>query len=160
MIITDDAGKSPTIEKALELVDRQADNLETWRIKGLGLRLVLLGLAEVQALRVSRLGGMVYKLEEELLNTEKIRTLEPKLLFGLYNLAAKSLTESSEFIERTLKTVDWSAMETELLQVKAQEANKTTEGIDAADSEEILSFIAQMKARKDKETPGETPKNG
>lgn len=151
MIITDDAAKSPTIEKALELVDRQADNLESWRIKGLGLRLVLLGLAEVQALRVSRLGGMVYELEKELLDKDKIRTLEPKLLFGLYNLAAKSLEESSAFIERTLKTVDWSAIETELLQVKAQNVSKTTEGLDAADSEELLAFIAKMKAKKDKE---------
>ena len=60
---------SPTIEHALELVDRQADSLESWRVKGLGLRLVLFGLAEVQALRLSRLAGMVYKLEEELLDS-------------------------------------------------------------------------------------------
>ena len=151
MAIIDVNLASPTIEKALALVDRQADNMENWRIKGLGLRLVLMGLAEVQALRLSRLAGMVYSLEEELLDPEKIRTLEPKMLFGLYSMASKSLAESSEFIERTLKATDWTALETELLQVKSQEVSKNKAGIGIDDSAELLSFIAKLKAQKDKE---------
>ena len=150
MILDKGTLESPTIEHALGLVDRQADSLESWRVKGLGLRLVLFGLAEVQALRLSRLAGMVYKLEEELLDSEKIRTLEPKMLFGLYQMSSKALTESSEFVERTLKAMNWSDLETELLQVKAQAATQDKTGISAEDSAELLSFIARLKAQGEK----------
>jgi hypothetical protein len=142
---------SPTIENALGLIDRKAETLESWRIKGLGLRLVLMGLAEVQALRLSRLAGMVYTLEEELFDPEKIRTFEPKMLIGLYQMSSKALSESSEFVERTLKGMDWSSLETELLQVKAQETTKTQQGIPAEDAGEILALIARMKAVSDRE---------
>lgn len=155
MIIDKGDLTSPTIEKALALVDRQAETLESWRIKGLGLRLVLMGLAEVQALRLSRLAGMVYRLEEELLDQEKIRNFEPRMLFGLYQMSSKALIESSEFVERTLKAMDWSSLETELLQVKAQETTKTQTGIATEDSEELLSFIAKLKAHHDKSTTGD-----
>ncbi len=151
MIIDKGTLESPTIEKALLLVDQPAETLENWRVKGLGLRLVLMGLAEVQALRLSRLAGMVYRLEEELLDQEKIRTLEPKMLFGLYNMASKSLTESSEFVERTLKSMNWADLETELLQLKVQDTTKGKQGIGSEDSAELLSFIARLKAQKDKE---------
>jgi len=154
MIINDGDMTSPSIEKALELLDRPADNLESYRIKGLGLRLVLMGLAEVQALRLSRLSTMVYALEQELLDPEKIRILEPKMLFGLYQLSSKALTESSEFVERTLKNIDWSEMETELLQVRATEVKPDKSGISAEDSEELLQFISRLKHEKDKSING------
>lgn len=149
-MILDKENASPTINKALELVDRQAETLDTWKIKGLGLRLVLFGLAEVQALRLSRLAGMVYHLEETILDDEKIRTMEPKMLFGLYNLASKSLTESSEFVERVLKTMDWNELETQLLSMKAQETTKNNAGLSAEDSDELLNFLARLKSEQDK----------
>ncbi len=151
MILDPGTNSNPTIEKALDLIEKPGETLENFKVKGLGLKLVLFGLAEIQALRLSKLSGLVYKLEEELLDPAKIRTLEPKMLFGLYNMASKSLTESSEFVERTLKNVNWDEMETGLLQVKSQQATKNDTGIDSDDSAEILSFIAKLKAQKDGE---------
>jgi len=148
-MILDEKSASPTIEDALKLVDSKADNFEAWKIKGLGLRLVLFGLAEVQALRLSKLGGLVCKLEENLLDPKKITELEPKQLFQLYQLSTKALTESSDFIAQTLKATDWSNLETELLQVKAKEASTSSEsGLDAVAAQDLLSALAKLQANK------------
>ena len=129
------------------LVGKKAQDYEGWKLKGLGLRLVLLGLAEVQALRLSSLAGIVYELEGKLLDDEIIRNLEPKQLFQLYQLATKSLVESSDYIERTLKATNWSEMETELLQVKARQVSGESEEtqLDAATAQELLGHLARMQ---------------
>ena len=147
-MILDEKNLSPTIQDALELIDGKAENFESWKLKGLGLRLVLLGLSEVQALRLSKLSGLVFRLEGELLDPKKIAELEPKQLFQLYQLSTKALSESSEFVERTLKATDWSNLETELLTVKAKEASANNQsGLDTATAQELLSALAQMQAQ-------------
>lgn len=146
-MILDKKNESPTIESALRLVDSSAESFEDWKTKGLGLRLVLLGLAEVQALRLSKLAGIVCEVENNLLSTDMINDLEPKQLFQLYQLSTKALTESSEFVERTLKTVSWSDLEEELLQVKAQEVNNgKNSGLDSSTAQDLLSALAKLQA--------------
>jgi hypothetical protein len=147
-MILDEKNSSPTIEDALQLVDGKAETFESWKLKGLGLRLVLLGLSEVQALRLSKLAGLVYKIEENLLDPKKLTELEPKQLFQLYQLSTKALAESSEFVERTLKATDWSNLETELITVKAKEASANNQsGLDANTAQELLSAFAKMQAQ-------------
>jgi hypothetical protein len=108
-----------------------------------------MGLAEVQALRISKLAGMVYALEEQLLDPEKIRTLEPKMLFGLYQVSVRALNDSSEFVERTLKSIDWNSLEAELLHARAQQVSDNKASLGSEESAELLSFIAQMKAERE-----------
>jgi hypothetical protein len=145
-MILENNNSVPTIEDALKLVDNKAESFEGWKIKGLGLRLVLLGLSELQALRLSKLAGLVFKMEKELLSEETLRNLEPKQLFQLYQLSTKALTESSEFVERTLKTTNWAELETELLQAKAHQVNADGSGLDSATAQELLSALAKMNA--------------
>lgn len=149
MILNDNS--VPTIEEALKLVDTKAENFDGWKVKGLGLRLVLLGLSELQALRLSKLAGMVYKIEGQLLNKETIDGLDPKQLFQLYQLSTKALTESSEFVERTLKSTQWAEIETELLQAKAQEVSNDGVGLDAGTAQELLAALAKINADKTEE---------
>ena len=146
MILDKDTKTSPTIDGALMLVGKKAQDYEGWKLKGLGLRLVLLGLAEMQALRLSSLAGIVYELEGKLLDDEIIRNLEPKQLFQLYQLATKSLVESSDYIERTLKATNWGEMETELLQAKAKQVSGSEETqLDSATAQELLGHLARMQ---------------
>jgi hypothetical protein len=153
MIFDQEQNTVPTIEDALQLVGGKADSFEGWKMKGLGLRLVLMGLAEMQALRLSKLAGMVFKVEKILIDEDNIRNLEPKQLFALYQMTTRALTESSEFVERTLKSVQWGDLETELLQAKAkQQSGGNSSGIDAQAAEELLTTLARLKAQQsDKE---------
>ncbi len=152
MILDEDTLTNASMESALSLLERKADSLETYRIKGLSLRLVLFGLAEIQALRLSRLGSFVYTLEQELLDPKKIQTLDPRMLLSLYSLASKSLVESSEFIERVTKNMNYEELEVGLLQMRASEVKPDKSGISAEDSDELLNFISRLKAEKEKGT--------
>ena len=140
---------SDTIEDALTLVDKKADSYEAWKTKGLGLRLVLLGLAELQSRRLKRLAVTVYEIENELLGTERLRDLNSKQLFSLYQLTTKALSESSEFVERTLRNVQWDQMETELLQVEAQKATQQEDlAFSTEAAQELLTVLARLQAEK------------
>ena len=155
MILDKTTNTAPTIDEALAIVDTKAESFNDWKSKGLGLRLVLLGLAEVQSLRLSKLAGMVYEIEGQLLDKEKIRNLEPKQLFHLYQLTSKALVESSDFVERTLRTTDWAEMESGLLQVKAKEAASGDSKLDTATAQEMLTMLAKMQAQQDVPEQGE-----
>ena len=147
-MIFDKDGKVPAIEEALKLVARDANTFEDWKTKGLGLRLAILGLAGAQTQRMSKLAGMVVNIEDKLLNKEVINELEPKHLFQLYQLATKSLSESYEFVERSLKNANWSEIETELLQVKAQGMSGDGQsGFDAQTAQELLTMFAKAQAK-------------
>lgn len=145
-IIDRDTNTSPTMDQAMGFVDRKADSFESWRIKGLGLQLVLMGLAEVQALRMNKLAGMVIGLEEKLMNKEMLRNLEPKQLFSLYRMTTEALDASSTFVERTVKNVNWKEMEAQLMEAQAAEQTEGDAGIhDAAD--DLLSVLAKAQAQ-------------
>jgi hypothetical protein len=148
MILDRKTNTVPTIDDALKLVEKKGDTFDSLQIKGLGLRLVLLGLAEVQALRMSRLAGMVYRIEEKLLTEDTLEKLEPKQLFSLYNMSTRALVESSEYVERTLKGVDWSEIEAQLMTAKGadlkSEANADGNLKDV--SEDLLAVLARAQA--------------
>jgi hypothetical protein len=146
MILDKTTKTAPTIDEALALVDRKATSIEGWKVKGLGLRLVLLGLAEVQALRLSKLAGLVYEVEGRLIDDETIAELEPKQLFQLYQLSTKALTESSDFVERTLKNVQWNDIEAELLQAKASQLSEEDASISTSDAKDLLAMLSQLQA--------------
>lgn len=150
MIIDNDTNTSPTMDQAMGFVDRKADSFESWRIKGLGLQLVLMGLAEVQALRMNRLSGMVISLEEKLMNKEMLRNLEPKQLFSLYRMSTEALEASSTFVERIVKNVNWKEMEAQLMEAQAAETQEGDAGINAA-ADDLLAVLAKAQAQVNQE---------
>lgn len=147
-ILDMDKNEVPTIEDALSLVGKKGESIEHWKIKALGLRQVLLGLAEVQALRVSKLAGMVFRLEDELMSEDKIRELEPKQLFGLYRTATEQMTVASDYITAALKTTNWADFESGLLQSRANEASGGEDSGISDISGDLLAIIAKAKAGK------------
>ena len=146
---------SPTMGQAMEFVDRKADNFEAWRIKGLGLQLVLFGLAEVQAQRMGNLSGLVTLLEKKLLNRDMLRTLEPKQIFALYRMSTEALTEASGFVERTVKNINWKEIEAQLLEVSAADA--TTEGdvTVAAAADDLLAILSRASSETQSDNESE-----
>lgn len=138
--------ENQTIEDALDLVSKKGAGYADWKRKSLGLRQVLIGLAEVQALRVSKLAGMVVQLEKELLSEEKLRNLDAKQLYGLYRTATESLQVSSQYIQDTLKSTNWKEFETELLAYTASETPDAPHDLREV-SDELLTILAQMRGQ-------------
>lgn len=151
-ILNLDKNEVPTITTALNFVGKRGDSYEAWKIKALGLRQVLLGLAEVQALRISKLSGMVYRLEEELMGEEKLRELDPKQLYGLYRTATEQMQVASDYITQTLKSTNWSDFEGELLQSKASELSESADSGIADISGDLLTALARAKAEAQAKT--------
>lgn len=137
-----------TIDSSLDLISQPGNTYTDFKLKGLGLQQALIGLAELHALRLSKLGVLVYKLEEKILEDDFLGNLEdPKILFSLYRLTQDSLTASSEYVQAVVKNVDWSKFENDMsLAVLNEGVHSEDPGISAA-AKELLNLAAAMAAK-------------
>jgi hypothetical protein len=114
------------------LLNRDADNVFDWKVKELGLRFMLFGLAEVQAVRISRLANLVYKMEGQVFSEETLSSLkgDPRKQLELYRLGVESIKDSSTYVKQTIESMNWDSIEAQLLQISAHEqisSNSTNE---------------------------------
>ena len=137
-IVTDD-GQNLTINYALALVNRPALDVSQYKIKELGLHLTLIGLAEVNAARVANLASKLYLLEREVFNESTIRELEPKKIIELYKMIVEATREASEYVSRTIKSTDWSAVESQLLQLSMEDPDA---GLESSESTDRMQKVA------------------
>lgn len=142
---------NPTIQTAMNLVTGSAVDMNRWKAKTLGLQMVLLGLAEVQALRVSNLSGTVVHLEERVFQKENLENLTLETLVALYELANKSLGISSDFIKDTLRRTDWDRFEDQIFDLK--EKAKAIEHDNTVEVDEIANQLLK-RLRVIKSVPG------
>jgi hypothetical protein len=133
-----------TIDNALELVNTAPIDFNSWRIKELGLTLTLFGLAEQQAARIQKLSTLVFNLEQEVFSTENIRELEPAKLLNLYKLGTEALRDSSQYIKDTIKSVDWTQVESQLIQAATNGDKEVTNSIG---SDNISSVINELLSK-------------
>jgi hypothetical protein len=131
---------------ALDLVDRQGTTPSDWKNRELGLSLVLFSLAEIQAKRVIGLVNLVKRIEDKLLDDATIEDLDPRKLMELYKLSKESLDSSHQYISNTLRTLNWTSLEAQLLSLQADNfrsiTNNSTEITNVA--KEILSAVSNM----------------
>jgi hypothetical protein len=106
---------NPTIEYGYKLIDREGQQIGDWRTKQLGLNIVLYGLAEIQARRVSKLSSVVDMIEDRLIDQSVIGELPPDRLLDLYRMSRESLDSSRLCIRQVLDRVDWNQLEAQLL---------------------------------------------
>lgn len=144
--IIDTEYQSKTINDALELVDKSTGTPDEWRTKGVGLQLVLLGLAEIQALRVSQLGGIVYKLERSIFKEVDLSKLSADKIIDLYEMATDALSASSTYVDKALKSVNWNELESSLLKVAAMNSEYNTESSKETTelAEDLLQQISKL----------------
>src|SRR6516225_8335449 len=96
---------NPTIEYGYKLIDREGQQIGDWRTKQLGLNIVLYGLAEIQARRVSKLSSVVDMIEDRLIDQSVIGELPPDRLLDLYRMSRESLDSSRLCIRQVLDRV-------------------------------------------------------
>lgn len=138
----------------MNLVTGSDVDLNRWKAKTLGLQMVLLGLAEVQALRVSNLSGTVVKLEKEVFKEENLKDLDLNTLVALYELANKSLGVSSDFIKDTLRRTDWDRFEDQIFDLK--EKAKAIEHKDTVEVDEVANeLLKRLRVMKTVKEPKE-----
>lgn len=119
--------ENDTIDHGITIVDQtDSKNYENMKVKSLGLQVVLLGLAEIQALRVKTLSLAVYEIEKTLFNRSRFADLAPSQLMELYQRATASLTEASGYIKSTISSINWAEVEAQLALLSTRSAQ--TEG--------------------------------
>lgn len=159
-IIDEEKQSLKTLDQALDLVSAPATSVNQWKIKGLGLQQALLGLAELQCLRLSKLGVLIYTLEEKLLDPDFINSVDdPKMIFSLYRLVMESLEQSSEYVNTVLKGVNWTDFESNFLIATADKATSGTSKDVGSLAKDLLVIAAQLQsAENEKEKEHDTEK--
>ena len=137
--IMTDSSTNRTIDNAISLVDKSTKENDAWRNKELGLNLVLLGLAEVNALRVSQLSGVVYNLEQKVFDPDVIEELDPRKVVELYKMGVEALNDSAKYIKSTLSSVNWENLELQLLSIAEGE-----EGSEDSESKDISKVASDL----------------
>jgi len=145
-ILTDDYSNT-TMSTAIKLVDREQTSDTAWRSKELGLNLVLLGLAEVQALRLSQLSGLVYQLEQRVFSDETLRELDARKLIDVYRLGVESMNDAAAYVKGAVKAADWEKIELDLMTMAKSESTDTArQGESTAEiASALLAEMAKLK---------------
>ena len=86
-----------------------------FRIRGLGLKKILLEYSVVNALRLSRLSALAYQLEERISDPVFLNSLSPGQLGYIYKLITDSMKDASSFIQETVTKTDWQNLESDIL---------------------------------------------
>jgi hypothetical protein len=115
------AKTNPTIEYGNKLIDREGQQIGDWRTRELGLNIVLLGLAENYARRLSKLSQIVEMIEDKLIDESVIDELPPDRLLGLHRMSRESLDSSYGYIRQVLGSVNWSQFEAQLLTAQSED---------------------------------------
>lgn len=144
--------KFETIEYASKLVEKEGHSFQDFKTRALGLQLIILGLAEVHAQRISLLSKAAIDLEDKVFSEQHLRSLAPEQYVGMYKLCNESLSRSTDFVKSTLSTVSWDKIEAELVRLKALEESSSMASAGgtadlAATAEQLIKSLAELKKR-------------
>jgi len=123
--ILDDEGNNSLIEGALQMMNSAEGTADAIKAKKVGLELVQIGWAELQALRLARYATSVIELEEKMYNMDAIRELKkPSQVIDYMNRLNGSVQEATKCIQSTLTRAKFDSVEVFLREIV--ENNGTT----------------------------------
>lgn len=144
--IINDRLENDTINNGIKIIDQvDSENYENLKVKSLGLQVTLVGLAEVQALRVKTLALAVHDIEKQLFNRSRFADLAPSQLMDLYTRATSSLTEASSYIKSTISSINWAEVEAQLALLSTR-SSKVENTKDAQLSKTATDLLAQLSS--------------
>jgi hypothetical protein len=133
-----------SVDYALSIIENTTGkDFTDYKVRGLGLSLMLFGLAEKHAQRVNNLYTTITELEDRVFDEANLAALEPAELVQLYRTANDTMTKMTDYIKNTVTSIDWAKMETELLAMNTMSLDANA-GIDRnvqAVAEEILRHM-------------------
>ena len=138
--IINDYQSNSTIDKAIQLIDHPCTMQNGIKAKAVGLQLTLLGVAEVQALRIKNLVIAAYKLECQLYDPKKMQDLEPRKLLATYEALNTVLSDAINYIKGMSK-FDWKELQDNLTTLVI-ELDAETEGNRVSTGTQEVSDLA------------------
>ena len=120
-------GAQQIFERAFTLLKGNVDHPSQVELKGIGLHLILLGLAEVQSERLSHVALLAKQLEEKVFDPEHINSLEPARAVAYYKLALRSLEEMYKYVGSVVRGFDWVEVQSRLLTIAASKLKEDTQ---------------------------------
>lgn len=135
-----------TIEDAVKLI-QSSTGTTSCKNKEIGFHMILLGLAEVNTLRIARLAPVVFQLEKMVFAPDVIQNIDPRGVVELYKLAVNAMTASAESVKATISNMNWETLELQLLSKSEDLNKKSTNGIDTTKlaSELLLQLSSKSK---------------
>lgn len=146
-IVSPESDSNATIDQAIKLIDVSPTSANAIKAKQIGLQLTLLGLAEIQALRIRNLAVAAYKLEQKLYSAEKLEQLDPRKLLQTYEALNIALNEAITYV-KGVDTNSWKDLETHLITLIADSGQKSgmTEE-ELAEQREVSNVAKDMLMR-------------
>lgn len=143
-IIVDEQDRNHTIDAGIKLINSSGQLTSTVRAKSVGLKLVLLGMAEINALRIANLATAAFRLEQRLYSPEVINKLDPRKLLDTYMALSEVLKDSIGYVQGIEKGTNWAEIESQLEALSKLDTEvKIGEGEDATKSKAEVSKVAR-----------------
>lgn len=138
--------ENDTINNGIKIIDQvDSENYENLKVKSLGLQVTLVGLAEIQALRVKTLALAVHDIEKQLFNRSRFADLAPTQLMDLYTRANSSLNEASNYIKTTISSINWAEVEAQLALLSTR-SNRVENTQNTELSKAATDLLAQLSS--------------
>ncbi|CAH9017379.1 conserved hypothetical protein [Vibrio phage 150E35-1] len=141
-IVNPDTDNNATIDKGIALIDTSPDSPNSIKAKSVGLQLTLLGLAEIQALRIRNLAVAAYNIEKELYSPEKLQNLDPRKLLSTYEALNSALNEAINYV-KGVNNSNWRSIETDLMTLLATEVDESSLTDEQLTERRAVSSLAQ-----------------
>lgn len=140
-IITVDNSNS-TIDQGIRLLDTPGDLTVTLRAKAAGLQLTLIGLAEIQALRIQNLAVSAYRLEQKLYSAEAIENLDPRKLLNTYEALNTALSSAITYV-KSMGSIDFKGLEETLFRLAQEDPARQAQDGEENQTRRQVSMVAK-----------------
>lgn len=140
-IVTRD-NRNSTIDQGIRLLDTPGDLTITLKAKAAGLQLTLIGLAEIQALRIQNLAISAYRLEQKLYSPEAIDRLEPRKILNAYEALNAALKDAITYV-KSMGAIDFKGLEQTLYMLAQEDPSRQAADGEEAQTKSSVSRLAQ-----------------
>ena len=134
--------RNSTIDEGIRLLDIPGDLSVTIRAKAAGLQLTLLGLAEIQALRIQNLAIAAYRLEQKLYSMETIDALDPRKLMNTYEALNTALSSAISYVSK-MGGMDFKGLEETLFKLAQEDPARMSADESANETRREVASVAR-----------------
>lgn len=144
-------GENTTISSAVKVIDSTGNKHDQLKNKELGLRLLLIGMSEIQAYRLANLSTKMVELDNKIFDESNLRNASADQLLEMWRMANSTIEQCTNYVNKTLASADWGNLEVQLLAL----ADQDLDGIDKSNdmSEMARTLLAQMSQQTGRKPP-------
>jgi hypothetical protein len=126
-------------------------DITNFKAQEVGLSMLILQLAQKESLRIQKMSGIIDKLEGILFDPEVLEFLSPTEQVQRYELAMRASQSRTQYIQSTIKSINWNDIETRLLILGSETANDTQTPIDTAELQVLALKLLRQYGQENKE---------